>query len=330
VRKAGVRRAVLGLVLLAGPLAEGGVAEGAEHAREPGAPSFWAGLDPAVERAPARGVHAVRPPLGGRVRIEGGTFVMGSAAADIARAREQCERELRGLTCRKLVFFALEAPAHMVSLSTFLIDQTEVRVEDFDRCVSAGACSPAGFSRGDPRFDRPSLPVTHVTWEDAGAYCAWAGGRLPTEAEWELAARGSSSREYPWGEAYNPHLANHGTFFPFSEGEPDDVDGFLGLAPVGSFPDGATPGGLVDMAGNVAEWVFDYFDRDDHGSLVGYPSASQYNPRGPASGERHVVRGGSYLTGAAWMRTASRWLVEFLSAPDVGFRCAADVVRPPL
>jgi sulfatase modifying factor 1 len=214
----------------------------------------------------------------------------------------------------------------MVTLSPYAIDQTEVRVEDYGRCVSAGACSPSGLPPGDPRFDRPSLPVTYVTWDDAGAYCAWAGGRLPTEAEWEFAARGASSREYPWGEIYNPHLCNHGAFtLPWTD--IDASDGFVGLAPVGSFPDGATPEGIVDMAGNVSEWVFDFGEFDEHG-LASYPSASQYNPKGPPSGERHIIRGGSYLEGAAWVRTASRGVVELLSASDVGFRCVSDLSQP--
>jgi formylglycine-generating enzyme len=251
--------------------------------------------------------------------------MMGSTDADVGRADEQCRREVQGVLCEEEERFSFrsEGPAHMVSLSPYSIDQTEVRVDDYARCVSAGACGPPGFSASDPRFDRPALPVTHVRWEDAKAYCTWAGGRLPTEAEWEFAARGSSSREYPWGQIYNPHLCNHGALAPDETNGTDGSDGFVGLAPIGSFRDGATPERLVDMAGNVSEWVADFYERDEHGQ--GYPSASQLNPRGPATGAVHVVRGGSFMRGAAWMRGAWRGWIELLDAPDVGFRCAADI-----
>jgi sulfatase modifying factor 1 len=288
------------------------------------AASFWVGLDPAGEHAPTFGLHAVRPPLGGRVRIEGGSFMMGSTEADVERATEQCRQEVEGVLCDEEDRFSFrdEGPAHMVSLSPYLIDQTEVRVDEYARCVSTGACSPPDFSARDPRFERPPFPVTHVRWEDANAYCAWAGGRLPTEAEWEFAARGSSSREYPWGEIYNPHLCNHGALAP---DETDGSDGFVGLSPVGSFRDGKTPERLVDMAGNVREWVADFYELDEHG--MGFPNASQVNPKGPSTGTSHVLRGGSYMDGAAWMRGAWRGKIDVLAAPNVGFRCAADVVE---
>jgi sulfatase modifying factor 1 len=312
VEKSGARAFVLAVILVSATASEVGRA-----GRSVPAASFWTGLDPASERSASGGVRALHPPLGGRIRIEGGSFVMGSTEADVGRAEEQCQRELEGVQCEE---FRNQEPAHTVSLSSFAIDQTEVRVDAYARCVSAGACSPPGFFAGDPRFDRPFLPVTHVRWEDAQTYCAWAGGRLPTEAEWEFAARGASSRHYPWGEVYNPHLCNHGALAP---DDTDGSDGFVGLAPVGSFRDGATPEHLVDVAGNVAEWVSDFYEPDDHG--MGYPSASQLNPRGPATGVLHVVRGGSYRNGAAWMMTAWRGTIELVASPDVGFRCAADV-----
>ncbi len=281
--------------------------------------AFWAGLDPAAERAPAQGVHALRPALEGRVRIEGGSFVMGSTPVDMARALELCRKEILGDRC-DLRYFENQHPAHDVSLSAYAIDQREVRVDEYARCVSAGACGPPSFSPGDARFDRPALPITHVSWEDARAYCAWTGGRLPTEAEWEFAARGTTSREFPWGDVYNPHLCNHGAL---AGDVTDGTDGFVGLAPVGSFPDGATPRRIVDMAGNVAEWVSDYYDSDP--DTAGYPPGSQNNPTGPASGIQHVIRGGSYMDGAAWMRAASRGRMDLIvDAADVGIRCAAN------
>jgi formylglycine-generating enzyme required for sulfatase activity len=262
--------------------------------------------------------------------MEGGSFVMGSTPADLERVMEQCRREVPFGLCEAIVReFQSQQPAHDVALSAYAIDQREVRVDEYARCVSAGACNPPSFSPGDARFDRPYFPVTHVRWEDARSYCAWAGGRLPTEAEWEFSARGTTSREYPWGEVYNPHLCNHGTLepdvvdhLPLVTGT-DDSDGFSGLAPVGSFPDGATPRRVVDLAGNVAEWVADFYEVD-HETGFGYPLGSQNNPTGPTSGVEHVIRGGSYAHGAAWMRSAWRGTTELVDSPHVGIRCAAS------
>jgi formylglycine-generating enzyme required for sulfatase activity len=248
---------------------------------------------------------------------------MGSSPADLEEAMAECRKELLGIVCdgrAVLEWFEAEAPAHEVFLSAYEIDTREVRVDEYLRCVSAGTCAAPSFSPGDSRFDRSSFPVTHIRWDDANAYCGWTGGRLPTEAEWEFAARGSSSRTYAWGELYNPRLCNHGAL---AQDDTDGTDGFVGLAPVASFPDGATPLGVFDMAGNAAEWVSDYYDVDPTTGL-GYPNASQTNPIGPASGAFHVVRGGSYLDGAAWMRAASRRRADGAGSPTVGFRCAAD------
>ena len=282
----------------------------------------WSGLDAPLESAPARGVQSLRVPIEGRARIAGGTFTMGSSPTDMVRAVMLCRREVLRSKCDDIANrFRAEGVHHDVTLSTYDLDRTEVRVRDYARCVAAGACAAPGFSIGDRRFDRPDLPVTQVRWDDAVSYCTWAGGRLPTEAEWELAARGPSGRDYPWGDVYNPHLANHGAF---ADDDTDGSDGFIGLAPVGSFPDGATPLGIVDMAGNAAEWVSDLFDTDDTNGW-GYPATPQVNPTGPKTGVFHVVRGGSYTDGAAWIRGAARWSIVSPRSAAVGFRCAADV-----
>ncbi len=250
---------------------------------------------------------------------------MGSAPGAMVRALELCGKEVFESQCHDDEVIAMvraEGDAHQVTLSAFALDRTEVTVGDYERCASAGPCAPAEIPPGAPDFSRPELPITHVRWEDAVTFCHWAGGRLPSEAEWEYAARGTEGREFPWGNAYNAHLANHGAG---DQDRTDATDGYLGLAPVGSFIDGATPLGLLDMAGNVAEWVDDTFEVDDAGRLVGYAPDPVVDPRPKASGALHIVRGGSFRDSPMWLRTAARDTTSLARPAWVGFRCAGDV-----
>jgi formylglycine-generating enzyme required for sulfatase activity len=251
---------------------------------------------------------------------------MGSTQAQLARAIGMCEREVLATQCSENELIALvrsESVAHPVTLSPFEMDVTEVTVADYARCASAGWCAPPALSPEDARFARPDLPVTHVRWDDANAYCKWAGGRLPSEAEWEYAARGTEGREFPWGNVYNARLANHGAL---ADDPTDASDGFVGLAPVGSFPDGATPLGLLDMAGNAAEWVADVLELDRFGHPVGYADSAEVNPKPKtAGGGNHVVRGGSYRDAPMWLRGAARDTTSLPRPAKVGFRCVADV-----
>jgi formylglycine-generating enzyme len=301
------------------------------HGRAPARiDGFWSGLDRAGASAGAYGVVSLRPPLERRVRIAGGRFAMGSSSSEMREALALCARRHppAARRCEEWVgpFLRAEGYVHEVTLSDFDIDATEVTVAMYARCVAVSACALAGFPAGDPRYDRPDLPVTHVRWEDAQGYCAWRSGRLPTEAEWERAARGPLGSTFPWGDLYNPRLANHGSrvvpgLGALVEDDPSDArDGFVGLAPVGSFPDGVTRSGLFDMGGNAAEWVSDFYDLDEE--HYGYPRGAQVNPTGPPfSPYGHVVRGGSYRDDGHWLRSAARRFEQHASR-EIGFRCA--------
>lgn len=238
--------------------------------------------------SPALGGGA-RAGEGGMVRVPGATFRLGS---DDARAPPN------------------ERPARVVVVPPFWIDETEVTVGAYRSCVVRGACprparsSPAcTYDAGDPR-----LPVSCVPWTSARAYCAFAGKRLPREAEWEFAARGAEPIRYPWGDArarcaVAVTLAGRATQRSCSGERP---------ARVGSRPAGKSPYGLYDMSGNVEEWVADWY---------GEP-VSELPPRAGAS---HVLRGGGWLSPPSKATATSRsWGSARERGPNVGFRCAKD------
>ena len=259
--------------------------------------------------------EASHPPEG-MALIPAGTFQMGSATGDVN-----------------------EVPVHTVELDAFYIDQHEVTNAKYQTFVAAtGHPAPRGIGYTavyellkndyepwkDPGFNHPNQPVTTVTWFDADAYCKWAGKRLPTEAEWEKAARGGlEGTRYPWGNAEpdntTANFADSQTEFEWRN--PNVDDGYLFTAPVGTFQPNSY--GLFDMAGNVWEWCADWY------SATYYSEADverpRRNPKGPDTGERRVLRGGTWYRDAHTLRNAER-VSDF---PDnslnvVGFRCAKD------
>jgi formylglycine-generating enzyme required for sulfatase activity len=202
--------------------------------------------------------------------------------------------------------YADELPAHQVSLDPFWIDQTEVTNAMYANCVNAHKCDPPGKTDHFSDSSYANHPVVYVDWNMANAYCSWVGRRLPTEAEWEKAARGTDGRIYPWGnDIQNRDLAN----FTGTVGDTTEV---------GRYINGASPYGALDMAGNVWEWVSDWYDANYYQVTV------FLNPPGPSSGTDRVLKGGSWYQLDGDLRSANRhWDVPFLADnPDVGFRCA--------
>jgi formylglycine-generating enzyme len=316
--KSGWRRLALGLALVAPP---------------PGASSSD-GTAPRVVASPADGLaYVFLPP---------GAFEMGCVAGD------GCERDDR----------RDESPRHRVRLSRgFWLGQTEVTVAAFEAFVAAtGRLTTAemdgwsvlfdgrktvrkeGMSWRSPGFDQGlGHPVVDVSWYDAEAYCAWAGGRLPSEAEWEYAARGGDAdRKYVWGDAAAPVLdgvrqanvadESAGREYPGWSVVPGYDDGYPRTSPAGAFaPNGFA---LHDMEGNVAEWCADWYDERSYAETPGAEAAT--DPTGPPAGDARVVRGGSWVDETSFLRTSRRYFDKPATHKAfIGFRCARDAPPDP-
>lgn len=202
-----------------------------------------------------------------------------------------------------------EQPVRTIYLNAFYMDMFEVTVGQYARYLEATDMEePPDWSiMNQPQHQR--RPVVNVDWDDAVNYCKWAGKRLPTEAEWEKAARGTDGRIYPWGNEAPTRLhANYGR---------KDWDNHQALTPVGSFEAGKSPYGIYDMAGNAWEWVFDWYGNEF------YRKGPERNPIGPAKGDTKVVRGGSWLYVPEFLRTSFRFNADpFGKQFGYGFRCA--------
>jgi iron(II)-dependent oxidoreductase len=236
------------------------------------------------------------------VYVPGGTFLMGSDDDVVDYAMQLCNERFDD--CQR-VWFKDEQPAHSVTLDDFWIDRTEVSNAQYQRCIDAGAChAPTTCDWGEATYADASKahhPVICVDWTGAQAYCAWAGARLPTEAEWEYAARGPDGKIYPWGDTFDGARLNYcDASCSFEYKDMDHDDGYEGTAPVESFESGASWCGALNTAGNVLEWT---------SSLKqGYPYQADDGREDPTlSDRRRVLRGGAWYVYAGYARSALRF-----------------------
>jgi formylglycine-generating enzyme required for sulfatase activity len=231
------------------------------------------------------------------VYVPGGTFMMGSDTDDNNANSD-------------------EMPQHEVTLTSFWIDKTEVTNAQYALCVADGTCE-ASFFADAPSYNGEEYPVVGVSWEDANNYCGWADVQLPTEAQWEFAARGEDGWIYPWGNEFDGSKVNYcDTNCTHSHRDTQQNDGYELTAPVSSYHlSGNSWVDAADMAGNVQEWVSDWYGD--------YSSSPQTNPAGPYIGSLKVLRGGGWGSFQSGLRGANRhnelltwrWI-------SVGFRCA--------
>ncbi len=230
------------------------------------------------------GQAQAKSPPPGMVLIPAGQFMMGDKDGD--------EDEL---------------PQIKVYLDAFYLDKNEVTNAQYNEFVKATAYRKQ-FWWNDSKFNQPDQPVVGIYWENANAYAQWAGKRLPTEAEWEKAAKGNKGARFPWGNAWDKKLANS------SLSDPDKPTA------VGSYPGGANSYGVNDMAGNVWEWCSSWY----HSHY--YYRCPLKNPPGPKKGEAKVIRGGAWIDLPQQLRTSNRYYSHpNVRSPSIGFRCAKDV-----
>jgi formylglycine-generating enzyme required for sulfatase activity len=316
-------------------------------------------------------VTTAESPMSSQVLVPAGRFVMGMESDDIDTIVVLCQRQIPAAVVttqqgqiqtrlNEIICLnygqTLQAQLHReVALDAFYIDRFEVTAAQYQKCIDASRCSDAPLLVGADEYIAPTLPLVNVMPDEASAYCAWRGGRLPTEAEWEYAARGDDGRIFPWLPAspadrwsgssipkVKNNRLNHGQ--PMNEAQStllmslreydnrayflsDDSDGYVAAAPPGSFPFGSGPFGTQDQAGNVAEITADAFVPDDPGIKH---QALLVNPwLIAAPNQAHVIRGGSWASPLWLTRVDVRDIEQSRRpsrSPNVGFRCAQPVL----
>lgn len=254
------------------------------------------------------------------VLIPEGEFIMGSTDNQIVNAYQQALKVVN----MPRSSFTCEGPQHKVYLDSYYIYQEPVTVEQYEKfCAATGHKMPESPEWGWKK----NHPIVNVSWDDAQAYCKWAGAHLPTEAQWEKAARGTDARVYPWGNNWDSSRLQ------CSKNAPSDASR---TAPAGNFPNGASPNDCLDMAGNVWQWCADWYSEDY------YKTSPERNPTGPDHGDYRVFRGGSWRYGGPiffLFRSASRgWQAPDSSTTirdpvsgglwkahdEIGFRCVVE------
>ena len=262
----------------------------------------------------------------GMVPVPAGEFWMGCNTA----VDQECSDE--------------EYPYHKVYLDAFAIDKYEVTVEQYEKCVNAGGCSSDGLTM--PYWDDHNMPnfvwacnwgrqltkhpINCLDWNQAVAYCAWKGKRLPTEAEWEKAARGTDGRKFAWGNKGFAEMTmvgniadatlkrEHGDFFTWATEVYDD--GYSATSPIGHYPTGVSPYGALDMIGNNWEWVSDWWGTNS------YSNTTDKNPQGLPNGVKRVIRGGSWYHWPKYNRASFRGSSKpNYRSMDYGIRCVKEM-----
>lgn len=237
------------------------------------------------------------------VYVPAGEFLMGTSDEDI-------ELYKKIFPLRRIARFDNERPQRSVYVDAFYIDKFEVTNQQYKQFLAETGYEPTHYLDYEPH-NAPDFPAAVLEWEDAVAYTNWAGKRLPTEAEWEKAARGTDGRIWPWGNEWD------GTKLSGNDGT-GLKDGYRETAPVGQFPQGASPYGAHDMAGNLWEWVADWYDPNYYRN-----APTNINPKGPEAGDGHILKGGGWAENLDFTRCANR-LGGNPGSLIRGFRCAMD------